>query len=167
MKFRNFLAFLLGEGSALLLGSFGTNGLWNRPALLLVHGVTLFLEWIMANLLGHVLALLDINLSTLPVRIVDISADLLGNLLAIFFVNCLTLRMRNLLQGNELILDVKLSLWEMNIKARYSVLGKSCKYFIDAEIPATYAANKTIATISEITVKKTISEWKLFTNCRQ
>ena len=85
----------------------------------------------MANLLGHVLALLDINLSTLPVRIVDISANLLGNLFAIFLVNGLTLRMRNLLQENELILDAKLSLWEMNNKARYSVLGKSYNDFID------------------------------------
>merc|ERR1719447_2082333 len=52
---------------------------------------------LLALLFGDLLALLDINLSTLPVGIVDISADLLGNLFAIFFVNSFTLRMRNLL----------------------------------------------------------------------
>jgi len=96
VKSRNFLALLLREGAALLLWSLSTNGFGNRPTLLLVHSVALFLQGVVAFLLGHVLALLYINLSTLPVRIVNISADLLGNLLAVLFKNSLTLTMRNL-----------------------------------------------------------------------
>jgi len=105
VKLGNILALLFGKGAALLLGSLGTNGLGNRPTLLLEHGVALLLECVMAFLLGHVLALLHINLSTLPVRIVNISANLLGNLIAFFFINSFTLAMRNLfalLLGNLL-----------------------------------------------------------------
>merc|ERR1719187_1453563 len=105
VKSGNFLALLFREGAALLLWSLGTNGFGNRPTLLLVHSVALFLQCVMALLLGHVLALLHINLSTLPVGIVHISTDLLGNLLAVFFKNSFTLTMRNLfalLLGNLL-----------------------------------------------------------------
>merc|ERR1712198_534423 len=51
----------------------------------------------MANILGHILALLDINLSTLPVRIVDISANLFGDLLALLLLNDMTILGRNML----------------------------------------------------------------------
>ena len=39
----------------------------------------------------------------------------------------------------------------MNYKARYCVLGKIAMILSGAVVPVTYAANKTIATISEIT----------------